>query len=92
MQDDAFWHAGQEKVATASQQLDDLDYRTQVFPREINLFYLTDQRRERLVPEDGQFRVNNTDQRFSEAELRRRWKPIPNALVPTWCCVRCTRR
>lgn len=82
MQDDAFNYTAKEKVEAASQKLDDLDYRTQVFPREINLFYLTDQQRERLVPEDGQFLVNNTDQRFSEEALRQEMAVHPERFSP----------
>ncbi len=82
MQDDAFTHAAQGKVEAASQKLDDLEYRTQVFPREINLFYLTDQRRERLIAEDGQFTVNHTDQHFSEAELRQEMEAHPERFSP----------
>ena len=82
MQDDAFNHSAQPQVEEASQKLDELDYRTQVFPREINLFYLTDQRRERLVAENGQFVVNNTDQRFSEEELRQEMEAHPERFSP----------
>ena len=82
MQDDAFHHTAKGKVEATSQKLEDLGYRTQVFPREINLFYLTDQHRERLVREDGQFLVNNTDQRFSEEELRQEMEAHPERFSP----------
>ena len=37
------------------------NYKVQVNPREINLFYLTDQVRERILFEDGVYKVNNTE-------------------------------
>ena len=82
MQDDVLQHTAKESVETASQKLEDLDYRTQVFPREINLFYLTDQQRERLVKEDGRYRVNNTDRYFSSEELQQEMEAHPERFSP----------
>ena len=47
----------------------DKKYRLQVNPREINLFYLKDNLRERIISRDGSFYVNNTALVFSEEEL-----------------------
>lgn len=44
-------------------------YDIQVNPREINLFYLDDGIRERIIFEDGVFRVNDTKLVFTEDEL-----------------------
>ena len=82
MQDDVFNHTAKEAVEQASQKLDELGYRTQVFPREINLFYLTDRQRERLVPDGKKVRVNNTDQQFSEAELWQELETHPERFSP----------
>ena len=82
MQDDALHHTAQGAVTAASEKLEKMDYRTQVFPREINLFYLTDQQRERLIAEDGQWLVNNTDQRFSEEALRQEMETHPERFSP----------
>jgi bacillithiol biosynthesis cysteine-adding enzyme BshC len=82
MQDDLLNHSAQQLVEKASQQLDELGYRTQVHPRAINLFYLTDQQRERLVREDDNFVVNNTDQKFSEEELRTELEAHPERFSP----------
>lgn len=82
MQDDALNHSAKELVGEASQRLDELGYRTQVHPRDINLFYLTDQQRERLVREKDGFAVNNTDQRFSEEELRQELEAYPERFSP----------
>ncbi|RZJ30831.1 MAG: bacillithiol biosynthesis cysteine-adding enzyme BshC [Flavobacterium sp.] len=44
-------------------------YPIQVNPREINLFYMEDGLRERIIFEGGKFVVNNTSIRFSEDEI-----------------------
>ena len=44
-------------------------YKTQVNPRKINLFYLIEGTRERLIYENNLFKVNNTDLVFSEEEI-----------------------
>lgn len=52
-----------------TQQIEDLGYHTQISPREINLFYLDEGIRERIVKEGEAYRVLNTDLVFSEAEI-----------------------
>ncbi|GIZ09960.1 bacillithiol biosynthesis cysteine-adding enzyme BshC [Flavobacterium sp. UMI-01] len=45
------------------------DYAIQVNPREINLFYLEDQLRERIIYKNDTFIVNNTNLAFSKNEI-----------------------
>jgi bacillithiol biosynthesis cysteine-adding enzyme BshC len=45
------------------------DYTIQVNPREINLFYIEDNLRERIILEDGKYKVNNTKLEFTESEI-----------------------
>jgi bacillithiol biosynthesis cysteine-adding enzyme BshC len=45
------------------------DYTIQVNPREINLFYIEDNIRERIVLEDGFYKVNQTKLVFTEKEI-----------------------
>ena len=45
------------------------DYTIQVNPREINLFYIEDNIRERIVLEDGLYKVNQTKLVFTEKEI-----------------------
>jgi len=47
----------------------ELDYKIQVNPREINLFYLAKDSRERILFEDGIYKVNNTNTTFSKSEI-----------------------
>jgi len=44
-------------------------YSTQVNPREINLFYIEDNLRERIIFEEGIFKINNTKTTFSQNGL-----------------------
>lgn len=37
------------------------EYKIQVNPREINLFYLTEDSRERIIENEGQYTIHNTD-------------------------------
>ncbi|AWA30029.1 bacillithiol biosynthesis cysteine-adding enzyme BshC [Flavobacterium magnum] len=45
------------------------DYTVQVNPREINLFYLEDQLRERIIFDQGKYIVNHTDLSFTKEEI-----------------------
>jgi bacillithiol biosynthesis cysteine-adding enzyme BshC len=53
------------KVSETSARLKKEGYHEQVSSREINLFYLKDGLRERIVEKDGQYHVNNTSLNFS---------------------------
>ena len=44
-------------------------YNIQVNPREINLFYIEDTMRERIILEEGKYKINNTKIEFSEEEI-----------------------
>ena len=44
-------------------------YNVQVNPREINLFYIQDNLRERIVLENGNYKINATSLSFSEIEI-----------------------
>jgi len=58
-------------------------YDLQVTPREINLFYLHDQLRERIVAdEDGAYEVLNSSIRFSAEELRGEMEHHPERFSP----------
>jgi bacillithiol synthase len=69
MQQDLIQQKGFSVVNQTTQKLVDLGYKTQISPREINLFYLDNQQRERIVQEGEDFVVQNTNLRFSSAEI-----------------------
>ena len=62
-------HSG-ELVQKQTEELEALGYKTVIAPRDINLFYLDDQLRERIErKEDGSYKIVHTKQMFSEHEL-----------------------
>ena len=63
-------------------QVIDNSYPIQVNPREINLFYLTDNGRNRIVKNDGVFKVLQTDISFSEEEILKEVKSHPERFSP----------
>jgi len=74
------------KEVSKTNELLEKDYAIQVNPREINLFYLDEGIRERIVFEDGLYKVNETDLVFTEVEFmnlldRSPEKFSPNVLI-----------
>ena len=58
------------------------NYTIQVNPREINLFYIEDQLRERIIFENDRFKINSTDLEFTLEELQLSIKNQPNKYSP----------
>lgn len=58
------------------------EYKIQVNPREINLFYLGDSFRERILLENGIYKVNNTEITFTKSEILKELKNNPLAFSP----------
>lgn len=82
MKDDLLKHTAKKQVEACSGELEDLGYKTQVFPREINLFYLDEQLRERIEKIDERYVVLNTEIRFTEAELLEALEKHPEKFSP----------
>ncbi len=61
----------QTSYAAVSKTISELEknYKIQVNPREINLFYLGEDFRERIIFEDNLYKVNNTEITFSKKEI-----------------------
>ncbi len=57
-------------------------YKIQVNPREINLFYLTDTIRERIIKENNRYKINNTDISFTEDEVLVELEAHPERFSP----------
>ncbi len=58
------------------------NYKVQVTPREINLFYMVDDLRERIVNETGVFKVLNTELKFTKAEILEELSKHPERFSP----------
>ncbi len=70
------------KAVTKINALLSESYKIQVNPREINLFYLTDGLRERIIFENEVFKVNNTDIKFTETEILEELNTYPKRFSP----------
>ncbi|MCX7549313.1 bacillithiol biosynthesis cysteine-adding enzyme BshC [Xanthomarina sp. F2636L] len=72
------------KVTETSQQLNNLtaNYKIQVNPREINLFYLKENLRERIVFEDELYKVLNTNITWNKSELIKHLNEVPERFSP----------
>ena len=84
LRDELLNRASAEKVAQTTTQLTELGYQPQISGREINLFYLADQLRERIIRTDDKahFKVLNTDLVFTEAEMLHIVENEPEKLSP----------
>jgi len=58
------------------------NYKIQVNPREINLFYLKEGLRERIIFENNQYKINNTSLVFSEDEILYEISKYPENFSP----------
>lgn len=69
-------------VTESTSRLTALGYPEQVHPREINLFYLTERSRERIIEKDGTYFVNNTQKVFSKKEIEEELQSFPERFSP----------
>ena len=58
------------------------DYKIQVNPREINLFYIEDDLRERIILENEVYKVNNTKITFTKTEILKELENNPEKFSP----------
>lgn len=58
------------------------DYNIQVNPREINLFYIQNELRERIIFDKGNYKINNTLLSFSESEILTELNKNPENFSP----------
>lgn len=82
IQSDLFEHKPQELAQKTTEGLEQGGYSTQVFPREINFFYLKDDIRSRIVKTDSGFEVLETNLHFSEEELKEEIEKHPERFSP----------
>ena len=82
MKDDLFEHNASQLANDTTKKLEELDYKSQVFPREINLFYIGDGQRQRIVYESGKFKVLDTSLAFSEEEIMKILQERPEDFSP----------
>ena len=79
--EDILNHSAGRKVEQSSKDLSEI-YFSQVFPREINLFYLKANSRERIVKKDQLWLVLNTDIAFTQEEVLAELDSHPERFSP----------
>lgn len=80
--EDLIHHTPFNTTTESSEKLAALGYESQIFPREINLFYLIKGLRERIEKTENGYAVLNTDLRFSELEIRELVEKYPERFSP----------
>jgi bacillithiol synthase len=70
------------EISRTTDKLKDAGYAEQVFPREINLFYLKEGLRERIIEKEGIYYVNETDLVFSKEEIIKEMESFPERFSP----------
>ncbi len=69
-------------VATTCSALNKIGYPSQATPREINFFYLKENIRERIVFENGVYKILNTDLVFSKLDMESEIDQYPERFSP----------
>jgi bacillithiol synthase len=69
-------------VSETQQKLSQLGYKAQAFPREINFFYMQLGSRERIVEENGMFKVLNKDIAFTKEQMEAEIENYPERFSP----------
>ena len=82
IEDDLFNQNSSRLVEESTRRLEKLGYHTPVHAREINLFYLTDGLRERIIRQENTFNVLNTKLEFTDEEMRREMNEHPERFSP----------
>lgn len=82
IKDEIFNKASKPLVDATAEKLNEVGFKTQAAPREINFFYLNPQIRERIVFEDNRYQVLNTDISFSKEEMEKEIDDHPEHFSP----------
>ena len=70
------------EITKTTSYLEEAGYSQQVFPREINLFYIEDGIRERIIHRHDKFYLSNSDRVFTEQELFNKLSSQPECFSP----------
>jgi bacillithiol biosynthesis cysteine-adding enzyme BshC len=82
IEDDIINHSAKIEADNKTAALEELGYKSQIFPRDINFFYLTNELRERIEKEGDTYKVLNTDISFSEQEIKEKIQANPECFSP----------
>lgn len=79
---DLFQHIPHNLTQQTTEALESLGYKSQIYPREINLFYMEGGLRERIEKNGTIYKVLNTSIFFTEEELREMLEAHPERFSP----------
>jgi len=82
VKDELLNQASYQEVRKDTDKLEELGYKPQITAREINLFYLDEGIRERIVMKEDGYEVLNSDLRFTEAEILKLLNDQPEKFSP----------
>ena len=84
VENELFEQTSHKKVLETAEKLTEVNdsYKIQVNPREINLFYIKDGIRERIIEIDGVFIVNDTSVRWNSEEIKKELHEFPERFSP----------
>jgi bacillithiol biosynthesis cysteine-adding enzyme BshC len=82
IKDDVFNNHANQLAENSTQALEKAGYKGQIFPREINFFYMENGTRERIIKEGAHYKVLNTDLSFTEQELENLVETHPERFSP----------
>lgn len=82
MRDDLLHQSAFTKINETIASLEQFNYEIQVRPREINLFYLASNSRERIVVENGRYRVLNSIVSWTQEEVLKELDEHPERFSP----------
>ena len=80
-EEDIFKQSAAEIVTRSSEALNK-DYKVQAYPREINIFYLKGDIRQRIIKKEGKYVVHETAIEFTEEELKSELRSNPERFSP----------
>ena len=82
IRDEIFNQVSQPLVLATAEKLNEVGFKTQASPREINFFYLNHQIRERIVIKNDRYHILNTEISFSKEEMENEIENHPEHFSP----------
>lgn len=82
MREEILTQASKKWVEQTQQDLQNLGFKSQAFAREINLFYMRKNLRERIVEENGIYKALNTDFTWTQSEILAELETQPEYFSP----------
>ncbi|UJH92372.1 bacillithiol biosynthesis cysteine-adding enzyme BshC [Antarcticibacterium sp. 1MA-6-2] len=82
IEQELFEQVSHKNSVSVAEKLNKLGYGIQVNPREINLFYLNNGLRERIIEQEGRFYVNETEISWNKEELKKEVNEHPERFSP----------